>query len=139
MIEIDSKLTIIFENPFWIGIFERKSNGYHEVAKVVFGAEPRDVEVYEFILKKFSSIKYHKVISDDIIDRKNIGYKRMKRKIKKQQGEISVGTKARNIIKAQYEENKINNKNNRKIERNEQDYRKFQLKQQKKKEKHKGH
>ena len=46
-----SKLTILFEDPFWIGIFEREDNGHYEICKITFGAEPKDYEVYDFILK----------------------------------------------------------------------------------------
>ena len=39
-------LTVFFEEPFWIGVFERRSAGMLSVCKVTFGAEPRDYEVY---------------------------------------------------------------------------------------------
>lgn len=34
------KLTVFFEGPFWVGIFERMSEGRLSVCKVTFGAEP---------------------------------------------------------------------------------------------------
>mgnify|MGYP002508799592 FL=1 len=46
------KLTVFFEEPFWVGVFERVSDGKLSVCKVTFGAEPKDYELYEFILKK---------------------------------------------------------------------------------------
>jgi hypothetical protein len=39
------KLTVYFEEPFWVGVFERIQDGKLSVAKVTFGAEPRDNEV----------------------------------------------------------------------------------------------
>jgi len=36
------KLTILFEDPFWIGIFERIDDNKLSVAKITFGAEPKD-------------------------------------------------------------------------------------------------
>ena len=45
-------LTILFEEPFWIGLFERLDGHKYEVCKVTFGAEPKDYEVYEFILRR---------------------------------------------------------------------------------------
>ncbi len=44
------KLTVFFEEPFWIGVFERYEDGKLSVAKVTFGAEPKDYDVYQFIL-----------------------------------------------------------------------------------------
>ena len=42
-------LTVLFEQPFWIGILERSGEGRYEACKVTFGAEPRDAEVYDFL------------------------------------------------------------------------------------------
>ena len=39
------KLTVYFEDPFWIGVFERISDGKLTACKVTFGAEPKDSEV----------------------------------------------------------------------------------------------
>ena len=40
-----SKLTVLFDPPFWVGVFERESGGRYEACKLTFGAEPRDAEV----------------------------------------------------------------------------------------------
>lgn len=45
-----SSLTILFEAPFWIGLYERTDNGKYEVCKITFGSEPKDYEVYELSL-----------------------------------------------------------------------------------------
>jgi len=42
---IKTSLTILFENPFWIGLYERIDNEKYEVCKITFGAEPKDYEV----------------------------------------------------------------------------------------------
>ena len=36
-----SSLTILFEAPFWIGLYERTDNGKYEVCKITFGSEPK--------------------------------------------------------------------------------------------------
>ena len=52
--DIDStKLTVFFEAPFWIGVFERIERRKLSVCKVVFGAEPKDYEVWEYLLFQF--------------------------------------------------------------------------------------
>lgn len=53
MDKVEGKLTVFFEEPFWVGVFEKICAGKLSAAKVVFGAEPKDGEVYEFILKKY--------------------------------------------------------------------------------------
>ena len=45
-------LTVLFEPPFWVGVFERESGGRYEACRVVFGAEPRDFEVYAYVLDR---------------------------------------------------------------------------------------
>lgn len=48
-----SSLTIWFENPFWIGLYERIDGDKYEVCKITFGAEPKDYEIYDFLLKNW--------------------------------------------------------------------------------------
>ena len=38
------KLTVFFEEPFWVGVFERIENGKLSVSKVTFGTEPKELE-----------------------------------------------------------------------------------------------
>ena len=35
-----STLTILFEDPFWVGLYEREEDGRYSVSKITFGAEP---------------------------------------------------------------------------------------------------
>ena len=41
-------LTVLFEDPFWIGLFEMIDQQGLRACKVTFGAEPTDKEVMEF-------------------------------------------------------------------------------------------
>ena len=43
-----SRFTVLFEGPFWIGLYEREEDGLYTVCKVTFGAEPSGAEVYAF-------------------------------------------------------------------------------------------
>ena len=43
-----------FEEPFWVGVFERIEDGTLSVAKVTFGAEPKDYEVQQYIQKYYA-------------------------------------------------------------------------------------
>lgn len=51
MNKIVSRLTVFFENPFWVGIFGVEDKGSYDVCKITFGAEPKDYDIYEFMLK----------------------------------------------------------------------------------------
>ena len=49
MDKVSGRLTVFFEEPFWIGVFERISEGKLSVCKVTFGAEPKEYEIYDFV------------------------------------------------------------------------------------------
>ena len=57
MEKVTCKLTVLFENPFWIGVFERREGRNLSVAKVIFGAEPKEYHVYEFVQKKYFDLE----------------------------------------------------------------------------------
>ena len=57
--DIDStKLTVFFEPPFWVGVFERIERQRLSVCKITFGAEPKDYEVWEYLLKNHSRLRF---------------------------------------------------------------------------------
>ena len=62
MDKVNGKLTVFFEEPFWVGIFERIEDNKLSVAKVTFGAEPKDCEVQEYIQKWYFSLKFSPVV-----------------------------------------------------------------------------
>ena len=51
-----STLTISFEAPFWVGLYEREEEGLYQVCKIPFGAEPKDYEVYAFLQRHWKDL-----------------------------------------------------------------------------------
>ncbi|MCH9617966.1 MAG: hypothetical protein SP4CHLAM5_00890 [Chlamydiia bacterium] len=49
---ISIKATIFFERLFWVATFERTDKEGYAIARHIFGGEPSDQEVYEFVLKE---------------------------------------------------------------------------------------
>ena len=45
-----ASFTVFFEDPFWVGVYEREEPGGLTACRVVFGAEPKDGEIYEWML-----------------------------------------------------------------------------------------
>ena len=105
-----SSLTILFEAPFWIGIYERSCNGKYEVCKITFGAEPKDYEVYEFLLKNWHKLKFSPPIQAEVIAERKINPKRMQREINSQLQDKGIGTKAQQALKLQHEQCKLERK-----------------------------
>ncbi len=137
MNKVQIKLTVLFDGAFWIGVFERVIDSKLEVAKVTFGAEPKDIEIYNFILNKYQYLKFSNGISIKQKTQKEINPKRMKRFVKKQVDK-SLGTKSQQALKLQQEQNKINRKSVSKQRKDELLKLKFEMKQKKKQQKHKG-
>ena len=134
-----SSLTVFFEDPFWVGVFERQHNGKYEASRTVFGQEPRDAEVYEFMLKNFDKLKFSPAVEVDIGAEKSINPKRMQRLVNKQLSAVGMGTKAQQALKLQYEQAKLEKKSRSREKREREKERRFELRIEKKKEKHRGH
>lgn len=132
-----SKLTVYFEDPFWVGIYERQSESRYELCKITFGAEPKDCEVYDFILKHWSQLTFSPSIESKMCKEQKINPKRMQRNIRKelQQG---IGTKAQQALKLQQEQRKQARKSSAKENREQEAMRRFTLRQEKRKAKHRG-
>ena len=138
MDKVSGKLTVYFEEPFWVGIFERIEDGKLSVAKVTFGAEPKEYEVQEYVQKYYFSLKFSPAVDTVVKDIKR-NPKRMQREAKKQMQEIGIGTKSQRALKLQQEQNKQERKLRSQEKKEAEKLRMFELKQQKKREKHKGH
>ena len=138
MDKVSGKLTVFFEEPFWVGVFERIGDGKLSVAKVSFGAEPKDYEVYEFIVKHYCSLRFSPAVAA-VVKATKKNPKRMQRDVKKQLQDTGIGTKSQQALKLQQEQNKQVRKLISREQKSAEAKRLFELKQQKKKDKHRGH
>lgn len=103
-------LKIFFEDPFWVGIIERLYETELTVAKVTFGPEPKDYEVYSFFLENYYNLKFSNPVAGVSIEEKRKNPKRVQRDVKKQLSNVGIGTKSQQALKSQYEENKSERK-----------------------------
>lgn len=138
MEKITTRLTVFFENPFWVGIFEREYGRNYEVCKIVFGAEPKDYEVYEYLLKNHHRLRFGRQKLSEKSKEKHLNPKRMQKEIKKQLENRGIGTKAQQAIKKTYEEAKTQRKTISREQIAEERERLFLRRQEKKKEKHRN-
>ena len=100
MDNVIGKLTVFFEEPFWVGVFEHIEEGKLSVAKVTFGAEPKDYEIQEYIEKYYFGLKFSPAV-DVVVKEKKKNPKRMQREAKKQTLETGIGTKSQQALKLQ--------------------------------------
>lgn len=136
--KVNGRLTVYFDEPFWVGVFERIEDGKLSVAKVTFGAEPKDYEVYEFILKHYYSLQFSPAVAAVArVDKRNP--KRVQREVRKQLRDTGIRTKSQQALKLQQERNKQARKTKSREQKLAEAQRLFELKQQKKKDRHRGH
>ncbi|MGN0324622.1 MAG: YjdF family protein [Oliverpabstia sp.] len=138
MSKVRGKLTVYFDEPFWVGVFERIEDGNLSAAKVTFGTEPKDYEVYEFILKHYDRLQFSPAVATVVKEVKR-NPKRMQRDVKKQLQDTGIGTKSQQALKLQHEQNKQSRKVKSREQKLSEAERLFELKQQKKKDRHRGH
>ena len=134
---MEEKLTVFFEDPFWVGVFERVEDGKLSVCKVTFGAEPKDCEVWEFVLEHYCELEFSPAV-ETATRRTADNPKRRQRNARKQLEQTGVGTKSQQALQLQLEQNKQERKIKSREQKQAEAERQFALKQQKKKEKHKG-
>ena len=133
-----STLTVLFENPFWVGVYERIDGDRYEVCKIIFGEEPKDYEVWDFLLKNWSELKFSPPIKEERVEERKLNPKRMQREIHSKLQKLGIGTKAQQALKLQHEQNKLERKTISREQREEEKERQYELRQQKKRDKHRG-
>lgn len=133
-----SKLTVFFDGLFWIGIYERIQDGKLEACKITFGAEPKDYEVYGFILKNWHKLRFSPPVDAGEKKEGKMNPKRMQRNVKKQLEAHGTGTKSQQALSLQKDENKVMRKEKSRRQKEEEKQRQFEIRRQKQKEKHRG-
>ena len=128
----------MFEDPFLIGLYERFDEDKYEVCKITFGAEPKDYEVYEFLLKNWGKLQFSPPIKTELAEERKINPKRMQREINNHLQNRGIGTKAQQALKLQHEQNKLARKTKSREQREAEQERQYALRQEKKKAKHRG-
>lgn len=126
-----------FDNPFLVGVLSGQKKNKLSVCRVVFGAEPKDYEVYDFILKNYKNLKFGSSLEVKVKKIKN-NPKRLQREVKKQSKQVGIGTKSQLALQKQREEMKLERKTESKKIRELEIQRKFELKQEKRRQKHRG-
>ena len=131
------KLTVFFEDPFWVGVFERVENDRLSACKITFGAEPRDCEVWAFVLKNYCRLRFSPAVEAAVMSTP-ANPKRMQREARKQSLQSGVGTKSQQALQLQREETKLERKIISRAQKEVEKQRRFERKQHKRKEKHRG-
>ena len=131
-------LTVFFEDPFWVGVFERIDDGKLSVCKVTFGVEPKDYDVWEFVLRHYDELVFSPAVETETKQTAD-NPKRRLRNVRKQTERRGIGTKSQQALQLQREELKTEHRQISREQRDAEAQRRFEMKQLKKKEKRRGH
>lgn len=137
MDRVSVSVCVYFEDPFWVGVVERATEEGLSASKVTFGPEPKSYEVYGFLLENYYRLRFSPAV-ETAVKELHVNPKRMQRKVRKQMEDRGTGTKSQQALQLQHEQMKTERRVSVKEQREAAKLRKFELKQQKKKEKHRG-
>ena len=134
--------TIFFDKRYWVGTFERTDKEGYTVARHIFGGEPTDPEVYEFVLTHYQELKFGEP-KEFTLEIKRMNPKRVQREVRKEMERIKETTKpstfAQDYMREELEKKKLQKKQQSSAEKQARKDEQFALRQTKKKEKHRGH
>lgn len=133
-----SAFTVFFEAPFWVGLYERTEEGLYTICRVVFGPEPKDYEVYDFLLKHWRQMPFSPGLEAAREGPQRKNPKRVQREIRRSLSSSPTGTKAQQALALQREENKQIRRTRSRAEKEAEETRKYALRQEKKRAKHRG-
>lgn len=136
------KATIFFEKKYWIGTFERTDKNGYAVARHIFGGEPSDPEIHEFVLNNYLNLKFGELKDLHILIQR-MNPKRVQREVRREMAKMKETSKpstlAQDYMREEIEKKKMEKKKVTSAEKQARKDDQFALKQQKRKEKHKGH
>lgn len=136
MCNIENRLTVFFDEPFWTAVYEVSANGELQAARIVFGAEPKDAEVYEYFLKNFTRLTLSPPVAEQKRPAEIRNPKRRQRAIRN--GLVQTGTKAQQALQRQREQTAVLRKEISRERKKRRTQEKFELRRRRKKEKHRG-
>ena len=105
---------------------------------MTFGAEPRDYEVLDYVRRHYGELRFSEPVLREAREKAD-NPKRRQRAAAREMQPTGVGTKSQQALQAQRELMKTERKKITKAERAAEAQRRFELKQQQKKEKKRGH
>lgn len=137
-ISVSSTLTVYHDGQFWVGMAEHVEDGRYGVARIVFGAEPSDEEILQFVVGKWEKLSF---FGDDPVETskpaKNPKWRA--REAAKVLKRPAVSTKAQQAFAAQRKAMKRESAQARSQRRADEAERRFEQRKLKRKQKHRGH
>ena len=130
--------TVLFQPPFWVGIAERWEKEGYSAAKVVFGAEPTDAQLYEWLEKEWHRLDFSPAEEGERPVKEHGNPKRAQREARAATQDRGISTRAQEALSRQREQEGLAHKRAGRSRREQERQGKYLLRQQKKREKKRG-
>lgn len=137
-ISVSSTLTVYHDGQFWVGLAEHVEGGKYGVARIVFGAEPSNEEILQFVAGKWEKLS----LFDDKPAEASKPAKNPKRRAReaaKTLKQPAMSTKAQQALAAQKEAMKQESAHARSRRRAEEADARYEQRKLKRRQKHRGH
>lgn len=135
------QLTVLFNGQFWVGILERRIDGRLFAVQQLFGPEPHDQEILEFVNHQLFELM--RGVSQGISDNSRLKQpknpKRMAREAAKAMQAQGISTKAQQALSAELELRKVEHHRETKAEKEALLEYKRETRRNKAKARHRGH
>lgn len=135
---VSSTLVVRFDGQFWVGIVERVEDGALSSCRVVFGAEPSNEEVLDFVLREWARLPLSGPVACETHEMVR-NPKRRQREAAREARRAKPSTKAQLALAEQREAMAQKSAEHRRELREEERRRRFERRQQKAKRKRRGH
>lgn len=132
-----ASLTVYFEPPFWVGLYRREDGDGYRVCKTIFGREPRDQEIWEWLLASHRKLRFSPPVAADGRPRPS-NPKRLSREARKAVQAAPTGTKAQQALQLQREQQKTQRQRLSRQNREAEEERRYLLRREKRREKRRG-
>ncbi len=136
------KVTVFLDTSLWVALFEKNDESGLEVARQVFGKEPTDPELYEYILGHYQELKFSLPYDFKLVIKRVNPQRRMrevKKEMQKSRASAPKETYAQEVLREELELRKLNKQIINKAQKEAEAKERFRLEQEKKKKKRKGH
>ncbi|VWL98275.1 Uncharacterised protein [Collinsella aerofaciens] len=137
-ISVSSTLTVYHDGQFWIGLAEHVEGGRYGVTRIVFGAEPSDEEILQFVVGKWEKLSFFGGEPTEV-SKPARNPKRRAREAAKALKQPAMSTKAQQALAAQREAMKRESAQARSRRRAEEADARYEQRKLKRKQKHRGH
>ena len=137
-ISVSSTLTLYYDGQFWVGIIEHIEDNEYRVARIVFGQEPSNEAILQFVIENWQSLSF----SPSCCTQERMRAKNPKRRLREAAKVLSrpaTSTKAQQALAAQRDTSKRASAHAKSFCRRQKKQLQFEVRTMKRKQKKRGH